>query len=133
MKITPLARKIAAKLGKQFSDAFVSVEWKFTQNSVDNYDPILDIQPSLSIVKNIKVLAYPVSSQDDSSNFSSTGVFIDAPQDLEKCQVLIIWDQLPTGISPTSKDTFTWDNKVFNVRNVQMYPTQAIFILEAWR
>lgn len=133
MKIAPLARRIAAQLAKEFSDAFVEVEWRFTQHSIDNYDPLTDSVSPLTVTKNIKILAYPVESSDTNSNFSSTGVFIDSPQDLEKCQILLVWDQLPTGVPPTNKDTFTWNSNVFNVRNVQMYPTQAVYVLEAWR
>ena len=133
MKITALAKKIASRLAKEFSDAFVQVDWKFTQNTFDSYDPFSDTSTSRFLVKSIKILAYPVESSDSNSNYSSTGVFIDSPQDLEKCQVLIVWDQLPDGISPTNKDTFIWNNNEFNVRNVQMYPTQAVYVLEAWR
>lgn len=133
MKITALAKKIASRLAKEFSDAFVQVDWKFTQNTFDSYDPFSDTSTSRFLVKSVKILAYPVESSDSNSNYSSTGVFIDSPQDLEKCQILIVWDQLPDGISPTNKDTFIWNNNEFNVRNVQMYPTQAVYVLEAWR
>lgn len=133
MRMTPLMRKLAKQLKKQFADTFVNIDWVFNNNTSDTYDPLTDTLNGQTINKTLLVLAYPIDISDNNLNFSSTGVFIDSPQDFNKCQILITWDELPEGVAPSVKDTFTWNGLEYNVRRSQVFPTQAIYILEAWR
>jgi hypothetical protein len=128
MKLRRSLQKAVRKAFDIVDDAVAEVNWTFRQAFAASYDPITDtVDAGAERTKTLKILVYDQLDKDNLTNFSSTGLYVDAPAKLETASVLIPY-MLLDGNTPSNRDTITWGSVRFSVDVIEYIPTAAAYL-----